>query len=134
MCECTIIVATTVLFVVHRGIVMSFLSSGNRTPVITYKSVAHFLTFRLLRTFSGTNCCMKVGDCRYLSLHVLLLVAVTRQLWKMSFYVQKVKWLSCIKICCYSAMEILCRFSGETLTKMFVCLWCELFDGFGLHL
>jgi hypothetical protein len=35
---------------------MYFLSNGNRTAVTTYKSVAHFLTFQLLYTISGTNC------------------------------------------------------------------------------
>ena len=44
MCECTIIVATTVL------------SNGNGTPVITCMCVAH-----LPYMFSGTNCVRKSG-------------------------------------------------------------------------
>jgi hypothetical protein len=49
MHECTAIVDTTVLSVAHnRDFYILFLSSGNRTSLITYKSVAqllHILTF-----------------------------------------------------------------------------------------
>jgi len=64
---------------------MYFLRVGNRTPVTTFKSVAHFPTFRFMHIFSGTHCCMKVGDCLYMCLHLLPPVAVTYQLWKMPF-------------------------------------------------
>jgi hypothetical protein len=58
MQECTIIVGTVILFVVHRDFYV-VLSNENRTAITTYNSVAHFLTFQLLYTISGTNCVKK---------------------------------------------------------------------------
>ena len=63
MRECTVIVDTTVLSVAHnRDFYILFLSSGNRTPLITYKSVAqlsHILAF--VHVFTN-EIYTKVGD------------------------------------------------------------------------
>jgi hypothetical protein len=61
--ECTVIVDTTVLSVAHnRDFYILFLSHGNRTPLITYKSVAQLLHILTLAHIFTNEMYMKVGD------------------------------------------------------------------------